>query len=177
MKSVVKDSAGRGACNWCTPVSTAQAVFPNASRNIWARSTYSPEVGADADLRVAQLLRMLAERLKAQHRAGSRARACLGLRCLKKKTFSGKYLSSTVGKHATAHPNEGPKRCRFEHAPVIHARNAARLVRQHRLDRGPFKIGEFIAHDSRLQFVSLNHEQGDSINLQNPDAVNAATIV
>jgi hypothetical protein len=40
MKFVVKvDSAGRAACNWCTPASTARAVFPNASRNIWARST------------------------------------------------------------------------------------------------------------------------------------------
>jgi hypothetical protein len=68
-------------------------------------------------------------------------------------------------------PTKDPKDA-VEHAPVIHARNAARLVRQHRLDRGPFIIGEFVAHDSRHQFVGLNQEQGDRINLQNPDAVN-----
>jgi hypothetical protein len=37
-----------------------------------------------------------------------------------------------------------------EHAAVIYLRNAARLARQHRLDRGPFIIGEFVAHDSSL---------------------------
>src|ERR1019366_3240837 len=42
------------------------------------------------------------------------------------------------------------------HAPVIYTPNAARLVRQHRLDRGPFIIAEFIPHDSRLRFGRLH---------------------
>lgn len=32
-----------------------------------------------------------------------------------------------------------------------------RVVRQHRLDGGPFMVGEFVAHDSSPQFGSLNH--------------------
>ncbi len=44
------------------------------------------------------------------------------------------------------------------------AGRGARLVRQERLDGGPFVIGEFVAHDSRLRFESLNHAPGDAIN-------------
>jgi hypothetical protein len=44
--------------------------------------------------------------------------------------------------------------------------NTARLVRQHRLDGGPFVLAEFVAHESRLQFRSLNHVNGDNINRQ-----------
>src|SRR5258706_4582589 len=36
----------------------------------------------------------------------------------------------------------------IEHATVIYAPNAARLVRQHRLDGCPFVIAEFVAHGS-----------------------------
>src|ERR1700738_2562432 len=43
-----------------------------------------------------------------------------------------------------------------EHASVIYARNAARLVRQHWLDRGPFIIGEFVAHENQAPFGGLN---------------------
>jgi hypothetical protein len=39
-------------------------------------------------------------------------------------------------------------------ATVIYTPNAARLVREHRLDGGPFIIAEFVAHDSRLQLWS-----------------------
>jgi hypothetical protein len=35
--------------------------------------------------------------------------------------------------------------------------NAAWLVRQHRFDGGPFKIVEFVAHNSRLRLERLNH--------------------
>ena len=45
----------------------------------------------------------------------------------------------------------------IEDTTVVHPRNATRLVRQHRLDGNPFKIGEFIAHNSSPQFGSLNH--------------------
>ena len=51
----------------------------------------------------------------------------------------------------------------IEHATAIYPPNAARLVRQHRLDRGPFIIAEFVAHDLKLQFRSLNHVHGNSI--------------
>jgi hypothetical protein len=36
--------------------------------------------------------------------------------------------------------------------------NAARFVRQERLDGGPFRIAEFVAHDPRLQFRSMKVE-------------------
>jgi hypothetical protein len=49
-------------------------------------------------------------------------------------------------------------------------RNAARLIRQHRFDGGPFIIAEFVAHDSRLQFRSLNHAPGRIINPAPPAA-------
>src|SRR4051812_20317501 len=55
-----------------------------------------------------------------------------------------------------------------EHAAVIHTRRATRLVRQERLDGNPFIIGEFIAHDSRLRFGSLNHSPGDASTLPGP---------
>jgi hypothetical protein len=45
-----------------------------------------------------------------------------------------------------------------EHAPVIYAWHAARLVRQHRLDGVPFIFGEFVAHDSRLLFWDLESQ-------------------
>jgi hypothetical protein len=59
----------------------------------------------------------------------------------------------------------------IEHATVIYAPNAARLVRQHRFDGGPFVIAEFVAHDSRLRFRSLNHVSGRAINRQRPVGV------
>ena len=34
---------------------------------------------------------------------------------------------------------------------------AARLVRKERSDGSPFKVREFISHDSRLRFGSLNY--------------------
>jgi hypothetical protein len=45
----------------------------------------------------------------------------------------------------------------IQHATVVYTPSAARLVGQHRLDGGPLIIAEFLAHDSRLQFRSLNH--------------------
>src|SRR5262245_34636178 len=53
----------------------------------------------------------------------------------------------------------------IEHATIIYAPNAARLVRQQRFDGGPFAIAEFVAHDSRVRFRSLNHVSGAAINL------------
>jgi hypothetical protein len=64
-----------------------------------------------------------------------------------------------------------------EDAPVIYTRHATRLVRQERLDGGPFTVGEFVAHDSRLRFGSLNHAPGDAINLQRPIATDANTLI
>jgi hypothetical protein len=52
----------------------------------------------------------------------------------------------------------------IEYATVIYTTTAARLVRQHRLDGGLFIIAEFVAHDSKLQFWSLNHVSGSAIN-------------
>src|ERR1700738_2057100 len=65
----------------------------------------------------------------------------------------------------------------IEHATVIYPPNAARLVGQHRLDRGPFIIAEFVAHDSRLRFRSLNHISGSAINPQWPVAVSLMLLI
>jgi hypothetical protein len=52
-------------------------------------------------------------------------------------------------------------------------RHRARLVQQKRLDSGPFMVSEFVAHDSRLRFGSLNLVPGDAINPQRPIAADA----
>ncbi len=44
------------------------------------------------------------------------------------------------------------------------APNTARLVRQHRFDSGPFEIAEFMTHNPRLRFRSLNHVYCSTIN-------------
>jgi hypothetical protein len=46
-----------------------------------------------------------------------------------------------------------------------------RLVRQHRLDGGPFIVGEFVAHDSSPQFESLNHGSPVKRNALGPTLV------
>jgi hypothetical protein len=67
---------------------------------------------------------------------------------------------SNLADRAMVRLNEEPKRCR----PIIYTPNAARLVRKERLDGGPFKIAEFVAHDPSLQFRSLKHVSGSAIN-------------
>jgi hypothetical protein len=57
------------------------------------------------------------------------------------------------------------------------SRQTARLVRQERFDGGPFVIGEFVAHDSRLQFGSLNHAPGYAINPQRAIASDANILI
>ena len=52
----------------------------------------------------------------------------------------------------------------IEDTPVVYAGNAARFVREHRSDNAPLIIAEFVPHDSRLQFGSLNHAHGNNIN-------------
>jgi hypothetical protein len=51
-----------------------------------------------------------------------------------------------------------------EDIPVVHTGNAARLVRQHWVDGSLFKISELVAHDSKLQFRSLNHAPAADLN-------------
>jgi hypothetical protein len=74
-------------------------------------------------------------------------------------------------------PTQDPQDA-IEHATIIYTRNAARLVQQHRFDAAPIILAEFIAHDSRLQFESLNHFHGRTINLQRSvaEAVNAMNL-
>jgi hypothetical protein len=45
-----------------------------------------------------------------------------------------------------------------ENAPVVNTGNAARFVRERRPDYIPFAVAEFISHDSKLSFWSLNHD-------------------
>jgi hypothetical protein len=48
----------------------------------------------------------------------------------------------------------------IERATIIYSPNATLLVPQHRFNGSPFVIAEFVAHDSRLRFRSLNHIHG-----------------
>jgi hypothetical protein len=57
---------------------------------------------------------------------------------------------------AAAHLIVRPKNA-IEDPPVIHPRHAARLVGEHRLDDTPLMVIEFVPHDSRLHFGTLNH--------------------
>jgi hypothetical protein len=57
-----------------------------------------------------------------------------------------------------------------EHATVVYTPNAAWLVRQDQFDGGPFKIVEFVAYNSRLQFERLRHAHSRIINPQRPVA-------
>jgi hypothetical protein len=52
----------------------------------------------------------------------------------------------------------------IQDSAVIHPWDASRLVRQHRLDGGPFMVGEFVAHDSRLRLGGLNHGLAAGLN-------------
>jgi hypothetical protein len=49
-------------------------------------------------------------------------------------------------------------------ALIVNTGNATRLVRKKRLDGGPFKVREFIPHDSGPRFGRLNHNQTDAFN-------------
>jgi hypothetical protein len=51
------------------------------------------------------------------------------------------------------------------------------LFGKHRLDGSPFVIVEFVAHDSKLRFESLNHAPGDTINPQRPIAADDNTLI
>jgi hypothetical protein len=46
----------------------------------------------------------------------------------------------------------------------LSARRATWLIREEWRDGGSFMVREFISHDSRLQFGSLNHSLRDAIN-------------
>src|SRR5947208_1463641 len=81
-------------------------------------------------------------------------------------------------------PSTPPRRARaqdpkdaVEHAPIINTGHTARLVRQKPFAGVPFIIGEFVAHDSRLRFGSLNHAPGDAINRQSPIAPDANNLI
>jgi hypothetical protein len=58
-----------------------------------------------------------------------------------------------------------------EHTTVVYTPDPTGFVRQHRFDGGPFVVAEFVAHDSRLRFWSLNHVSGSATNPQWPVAV------
>jgi hypothetical protein len=52
----------------------------------------------------------------------------------------------------------------IEDPRVIHPWHAARLVGQHRLVGSPFRVGEFVAHDSAPSVRGLNHGPAAGLN-------------
>ena len=53
----------------------------------------------------------------------------------------------------------------IEDTTVVHSGNAARLVRQHRLDGRRLTVGEFVAHDFEPWLGGLNHGLGARLNV------------
>src|SRR5258708_40239590 len=51
---------------------------------------------------------------------------------------------------APRRPGPQPPKDAVEDTPVIHTRDTAWLVRQHRLDDNPFVVGKFVAHYSKF---------------------------
>jgi hypothetical protein len=72
----------------------------------------------------------------------------------------------TPGCSGSQHPEDA-----IEDTTVVYPRNATRLVRQHRLDRNPFIIGEFVAHIRAPSFGSLNHKGAAKRNAPGPTPV------
>jgi hypothetical protein len=60
-----------------------------------------------------------------------------------------------------------PQKDTVQDAPVVNTGNAAQLVRKERPDGSPFKVREFIPHDSRLRFGRLNYVQTGAFNRLN----------
>src|SRR5258707_7140277 len=54
----------------------------------------------------------------------------------------------------------------MEDAPVIHTRNAARLVWYHQPNDVSLIVAQFIPHDSRFLFESLSHANPDTFNTE-----------
>ena len=101
---------------------------------------------------------------------------CSRRNCLIQSASSARSASTVVCGHREPSPSHSfeVRSARADHdamahlidAAVIHPRHAARLVRQHRLDHGPFVVAEFVAQDSRLRFRNLNHISGSATNPQ-----------
>ena len=53
-----------------------------------------------------------------------------------------------------------------EDTSVVDPRHASGLVRQKGPDGSPLKVREFISHDSRLRFGSLNHAYSEVRNVE-----------
>jgi hypothetical protein len=62
---------------------------------------------------------------------------------------NGSELRSTQN---SQHPEDA-----IEATPVVHTRQAARLVGEHRLDDVPFAFGKLVSHDPETRFGSWNH--------------------
>src|SRR5215216_2306015 len=60
-----------------------------------------------------------------------------------------------MGRSRQGAPERKTQKDAVEDAPVVNTGNATRLVRQNRPDGSPFKVREFIAHDSRLPVCTL----------------------
>src|SRR5665647_3655108 len=58
----------------------------------------------------------------------------------------------------------GPSRKLQPNETGVRTRHATGLIREERPAGGPFIVREFIPHDSRLQFETLNHGQYKAIN-------------
>jgi hypothetical protein len=66
---------------------------------------------------------------------------------------------------AREHLSVKPRRYRSGRVGRQHE-NATRFVRKERPDGGPFKVSQFIPHDSRFRFGRLNRVQTDAFNRQ-----------
>jgi hypothetical protein len=72
--------------------------------------------------------------------------------------IAGRVRAKMIRQIAPRCPGSQDPEDAVEDTPVVYSRNATRLIRQHGLDGNPFIFGEFVAHDSILQFGNLNHK-------------------
>jgi len=117
-----------------------------------------------ASLRASHMRRRC--RLAARRRASGSARRARASRALRVQRCTGCWPTRLAGRSRRDAPE---RERRTQKMPLstrrsFYSPNAARIVQQHRLDGGPYTIAEFVAHDSRLRFRSLNRPSSSAIN-------------
>jgi hypothetical protein len=79
-----------------------------------------------------------------------------------------RFRQITPGRSGSQDPEDA-----VENATVVHPRNATGLIGQHRLDGGPFMVGELMVHDSKLP-VWESESQGSGQTPRSPPAPGGA---
>src|SRR5947209_15538712 len=83
-----------------------------------------------------------------------------------KTIVAGRVRTEVIRQVSPWRPRSQDPEDAIEDATVIHSWHAARLIRQHRLDRRPLIVCEFVAHDfGPLSVRDLNHFLAVGLNM------------